>query len=167
MREESRWHTNRYTVLLLYTDHYYKSHSMQYCHSTVCVFDKYDLCLQGVSRCVDICIILRYMVGYTLYFLPKVHFTLEYNFTLSLNEHNLGNRSNAAFHFYADDTVTYCSSPSVVQTLEFLQSALDVKSHCRQIQRQTYPNSCYFQIHLTSNLPKISTAVGPPDLEQY
>ncbi len=36
------------------------------------------------------------------------------------------NLLDAAFHLYADDTAIYCSSPSVVQTLEFLQSAFDV-----------------------------------------
>lgn len=34
------------------------------------------------------------------------------------------------FHFHADDTVFfYCSSPSVVQTLEFLQFAFDVQPY--------------------------------------
>lgn len=36
------------------------------------------------------------------------------------------NFSDAAFNFYADDTVIYCSSPSVVQVLKFLQSVVDV-----------------------------------------
>lgn len=41
------------------------------------------------------------------------------------------NLENAAFHFYADDTVIYCSSPSALQTLETLQpAAFDVvQSH--------------------------------------
>ena len=34
--------------------------------------------------------------------------------------------TNAACHFYADDTIIYCSSPSVADTFHFLQSALDV-----------------------------------------
>lgn len=36
------------------------------------------------------------------------------------------NFSHAVFSFYADDTVIYCSFPSVVQALEFLQSVVDV-----------------------------------------
>lgn len=53
----------------------------------------------------------------------------------SLYVNNLcDNLSNAAFHFYADDTIIHCSSSSVVQTLEFLQSAFDVvQSHLTQL----------------------------------
>lgn len=40
------------------------------------------------------------------------------------------NLSNDVFHFYTDDTVVNCLSPSVVQTSEFLQSVFDVvQSH--------------------------------------
>lgn len=46
-------------------------------------------------------------------------------FPIYVNNH-CNNFSHAAFNFYADDTVFYCSFPSVVQALEFLQSVVDV-----------------------------------------
>lgn len=36
------------------------------------------------------------------------------------------NLSNTALDFNAHETIIYCSSPSVVQMLEFLQSSYDV-----------------------------------------
>lgn len=76
------------------------------------------------------------------------------------------NLSNATFHFYADDTVIYCSSPSVVQALEFLQSVFDVfQSHLTQLKLVFNADKSNLMLFtngkkLPSNLPKISTAQG-------
>lgn len=37
------------------------------------------------------------------------------------------NIDNARFHFYADDSIIYCSSPSKQQSVASLQSALDIR----------------------------------------
>jgi len=36
------------------------------------------------------------------------------------------NIENTRFHFYADDTIIYCSDPSEQQSVAFLQSAFDI-----------------------------------------
>ena len=78
------------------------------------------------------------------------------------------NLSNAAYHFYADDTVIYCCASSVVHAFELLQSAFNVvqarlqslklvlntsKSKIMVFSKATYS---------TENLPSVITAQGNP-----
>lgn len=56
---------------------------------------------------------------------------------------------NALYHSYADDTVIYCSSPSVVQPLKFLLPSFDVvQSHLTQL--KLLLNSDIFIIEMVS-----------------
>lgn len=76
------------------------------------------------------------------------------------------NLSNADYHFYADDTVIYCSSPCVIQTLELLQSAFDVvQSHLTQLKLVLNADKTKYVLftngkRLPSDLPKLFTAQG-------
>uniref|UniRef100_A0A669C6E9 ribonuclease H n=1 Tax=Oreochromis niloticus TaxID=8128 RepID=A0A669C6E9_ORENI len=76
------------------------------------------------------------------------------------------NFSNAAFHLYADDTIIYCSSPSVAQSLQFLQSAFDdVQSHLTQLKLVLNPEKSKFMLfsngkELLATSPKIKTIQG-------
>lgn len=72
--------------------------------------------------------------------LPTVSFQYQYflgprtNFIHNINESPLW--SNAMYHFYADDTVTYCCSYllPIAQSLECLQTAFNiVQSHLQAL----------------------------------
>ena len=100
---------------------------------------------------------------------PRFHIRTNY-FTISVN--NLcNNLSNAAFHFYADDTVIYCSSSSIEQSLDFLQSAFYViPSHLSQLKLVLNADKSKLMIFsngkkLTSFLPNICTVQGT-DIER-
>lgn len=76
------------------------------------------------------------------------------------------NPSNAFFHFYADDTVIYCSAPSTEQAFDFFQSAFDsVQSHLNQLRLVVNAKKSKVMVFsngkwLPSQLPKIKTAEG-------
>ncbi len=64
------------------------------------------------------------------------------------------NVSKGKFHFYADDTVLYCSAPTADQALSQLQ--LDFKT----LQQNLYDLKLFSNLKFKSNLPSILTSQG-------
>ena len=86
-------------------------------------------------------------------------------FTIYVN--NLcDNLPNTESHCYADDTVIYCSSPSVLQCFEYLQSAFDiVQSRLTELKLVLNANKSKTMLfsngkQLPSNIPRLSSVQG-------
>ena len=76
------------------------------------------------------------------------------------------NLPDAVSHLYADDAIIYCSSSSVLQSLESLQSAFDtVQSNLTQLKLVLNAEKSKFMLfsngkRLPSLLPRLSTDQG-------